>query len=234
MKVLFAIDLLDGLCVRLEKGRFESAKIYSKDPLSTLQEMMRKGAKDFHVIDLNGAREGVPRHLAVLKGMRERIKGYMEVGGGVRSLEALEALRSLGIDGIILGTEALDGELLWQLEDLKGLILGLDVLDGTPMVRGWRQKARRGVEEILEVAEERQFMAILVTAIERDGMLSGPDFRLLEGLMEKTSLPIIASGGVATLSDLRRLKAMGVYGVVVGRAIYEGRISIEEAVLYGD
>jgi phosphoribosylformimino-5-aminoimidazole carboxamide ribotide isomerase len=234
MKVLFAIDLLDGLCVRLEKGRFESAKIYSKDPLSTLQEMMRKGAKDFHVIDLNGAREGVPRHLAVLKGMRERIKGYMEVGGGVRSLETLEALRSLGIDGIILGTEALDGELLWQLEDLKGLILGLDVLDGTPMVRGWRQKARRGVEEILEVAEERQFMAILVTAIERDGMLSGPDFRLLEGLMEKTSLPIIASGGVATLSDLRRLKAMGVYGVVVGRAIYEGRISIEEAVLYGD
>ncbi|MEM3018557.1 MAG: 1-(5-phosphoribosyl)-5-[(5-phosphoribosylamino)methylideneamino] imidazole-4-carboxamide isomerase [Candidatus Bathyarchaeia archaeon] len=234
MKVLFAIDLLDGMCVRLERGSFETSKVYSLDPLSTLHNMMDKGAKDFHIIDLNGARDGVPRHIELVRSMRGRIEGYMQVGGGVRTLEVIERFRELGADGIILGTEALDGELIWQLHDFRGLILALDVLDGVPMVRGWRQKARRSVEQILEIAEEKGFMAILVTAIERDGMLSGPDLSFLETLLGKTKLPLIASGGVADSEDLRRLKDMGLFGAVVGKAIYEGKIKVEEAVKYAD
>jgi phosphoribosylformimino-5-aminoimidazole carboxamide ribotide isomerase len=231
MKILFAVDLMDGKCVRLTKGDFSKVKVYSSDPKAQVEEMVNKGARDFHIIDLDGAREGKPKNQWVIREMRKIIPGYMQVGGGIRSREVVRMFLEWGVDGIIVGTKAYrDPDFLRSLKGLGKIVLGVDIANGKPMIMGWKKEAKIGLNEILEIAEACEVSSLLVTSIERDGTLSGPDFETLRTIKSQTKIPIIASGGITRKEDIKALKGMGMDGVVVGKAIYERILSIEDVI----
>jgi len=235
VKPLFAMDLMGGKTVRLRKGNFEEVTVYSDDPPAMIEEMVRRGARDFHIIDLDGARGGEPVHGDIIKKIRVIVKGYMEVGGGIRTDDTIKYYTDLGIDGIIIGTRALEDEDFFErLSQFGNIVLGLDLLEGKPMARGWKSAVDRDVPGILTAAERIGIMAVLCTSIERDGMLTGPDFEGLKAISAMTRLPVIASGGVSKIEDVRRLKEADVWATIIGKAFYEGFISIEEAMGYAD
>jgi phosphoribosylformimino-5-aminoimidazole carboxamide ribotide isomerase len=235
MKALFAMDLIDNKAVRLQKGDYSKVTVYSEDPLLKIDEMIERGAKDFHIIDLDGARTGSPCHGDLIKKIRQHVKGYMEVGGGIRKDTVIEDYLDCGLDGIIVGTAALEEDAFFQnLARYDRIVLGLDLLDGRPMVRGWKAAVDRDMGEILDASAKLGIMAILCTSIARDGMLSGPDYDALAMMQGMTSIPLIASGGVTDIDDVKRLRDMGVWAAILGKAVYEGLISIEEAAQYAD
>jgi phosphoribosylformimino-5-aminoimidazole carboxamide ribotide isomerase len=235
MKALFAMDLIGGECVRLVKGDFSKVTVYSKKPVSKIEELVQRGAKDFHIIDLDGARTGLPAHRETIRQIREKVPGYMEVGGGIRRDDDIRDYSAMDVNGIIVGTQALEDDLFFKrLSIYSNIVLGLDVLDGKPMVRGWKNAIDRGVEEILKEAKQIGVMAVLCTNVAKDGMLSGPDYDGMKKMMQWTDIPLIASGGVTNIDDVKRLKDLGVWAVILGKAIYEGLIKVEEAVKYAD
>ncbi|HVN96259.1 MAG TPA: 1-(5-phosphoribosyl)-5-[(5-phosphoribosylamino)methylideneamino] imidazole-4-carboxamide isomerase [Syntrophorhabdaceae bacterium] len=235
MKALFAMDLMGGKSVRLMKGDFTKVTVYSDNPVEKIQEMIQRGARDFHIIDLDGARMGRKVHHKVIEQIRQMVTGYMEVGGGVRELEDINYYRDMGLNGIIVGTRALEDDAFFKaLGAFGNIILGLDLFQGKPMVRGWKRAVNRDVEEVLDAAKQTGVMAVLCTSIERDGMLTGPDYAGLKMLAAITDLPLIASGGVTTIDDVKRLKDTGVFATILGKAVYEGLIKIEEAIAYAD
>lgn len=235
MKALFAMDLMNNKTVRLQKGDFEKVTVYSDNPIDKIGEMVQRGARDFHIIDLDGARTGKRTHHELIKKMRLAIEGYMEVGGGIRDENDIEYYTESGLDGIILGTRALEDNTFFKnLSRFKNIILGLDLLHGIPMVRGWKTAVDKDIKQILEESEQIGIMAILSTSISRDGMLTGPDYEGLKNIIAMTHIPVIASGGVTHIDDVKRLKDMGAWAVILGKAIYEGMIKIEEAVKYAD
>lgn len=235
MKALFAMDLMGGKAVRLQKGDFEKVTVYSDNPVAMIEGMIGRGARDFHIIDLDGARTGRPVHGDIIKKIRAKVKGYMEVGGGIRDEETIGFYSESGVDGIIVGTRALEDEIFFEgLSKFHNIILGLDLLGGKPMSRGWKSAVDRDAGAILKTAERIGTMAVLCTSIERDGMLTGPDFAGLRQISEMTTLPVIASGGVSNIDDVRRLKETNVWAAIIGKAFYEGFIRIEEAIGYAD
>jgi phosphoribosylformimino-5-aminoimidazole carboxamide ribotide isomerase len=235
MKALFAMDLIDNKAVRLIRGDFTKVTIYSEDPVAKIEEMIDRGARDFHIIDLDGARTGKRVHHEIIKSIRLKVNGYMETGGGIRTEDDIKYYSDLGIDGLIVGTQALEDDGFFQgLSVFNNIILGLDLLEGKPMSRGWKTTVDKDIRELLESSDKIGIMAVLCTSIARDGMLAGPDYDGLEALLKITSLPVIASGGVTCIDDVRRLKDMGVWAAILGKAVYEGLIKIEEAVKYAD
>lgn len=235
MKILWAMDLIEGQAVRLFKGDFARKTVYSDRPTDKVAEMVRAGAQDFHIIDLDGARLGEPVHSELIAEIRTRVPGYMETGGGIRSEDDIAWYRSRGLDGVIVGTRALlDPGFLMNLPSRDHVVLGLDMFEGRPMVRGWKEASEIRTEEILEGAVKAGVLAILYTSIIRDGTLEGPDLEGIRKMQEMTSLPIIASGGVSSVEDIERLKEMDVWATIVGKAFYEGRVGIEEAMHYAD
>ncbi len=235
MKAFFAMDLIGGECVRLVKGDFSKVTVYSKNPVEKIEELVQRGAKDFHIIDLDGARTGQRVNTEIIRKIRGKVPGYMEVGGGIRRDEDIRDYSARGIDGIIVGTQALEDNLFFKrLSQYDNIVLGLDVLDGKPMVRGWKNAIDRSVEEILEEAKQVGIMAILCTNVAKDGMLKGPDYEGMKKMVQLTDTPLIASGGVTSIDDVKRLKDLGVWAVILGKAIYENLIKVEEAIQYAD
>jgi phosphoribosylformimino-5-aminoimidazole carboxamide ribotide isomerase len=235
MKTLFAMDLIDNKAVRLIRGDFTKTTVYSEDPVSKIEEMLERGARDFHIIDLDGARTGKRVHHEIIKKIRLKVDGYMETGGGIRTEDDIKYYSNMDIDGVIVGTQALEDDNFFQgLSGLKNIILGLDLLEGKPMSRGWKTAVDKNINEVLEASERIGIMAVLCTSIARDGMLSGPDYDGLKELLKMTKLPVIASGGVTSIDDVKRLKDMGAWATILGKAVYEGLIKIEEAVKYAD
>ena len=229
------MDLMDGKCVRLKKGDFAQVTVYSENPVEKIKEMRERGARDFHIIDLDGARTGARTHHAIIQGIRQEVEGYMEVGGGIRDVGDIKYYSECGLNGIIIGTRALEDDTFFEgLNTFKNIILGLDLYEGKPMSRGWKTAVNKDVQEILDASARIGIMAILCTSIERDGMLTGPDYDGLKKLAAMTKLPIIASGGVTTIDDVKRLKDSGVWATILGKAVYEGLIKIEEAAAYAD
>jgi phosphoribosylformimino-5-aminoimidazole carboxamide ribotide isomerase len=235
MKALFAMDLMNGKCVRLKKGDFTQVTVYSEDPVNKIEEMRAKGAHDFHIIDLDGARTGERTHHEIIGNIRKNVEGYMEVGGGIRDVNDIQYYGERGLNGIIIGTRALEDDIFFEgLSKFKNIVLGLDLYEGKPMVRGWKTAVNKDIQELLDASERIGIMAILCTSIERDGMLTGPDYAGLKKLASQTKLPVIASGGVTTIDDVKKLKDSGVWAAILGKAVYEGLIKIEEAVTYAD
>ncbi|MCX8111204.1 MAG: 1-(5-phosphoribosyl)-5-[(5-phosphoribosylamino)methylideneamino] imidazole-4-carboxamide isomerase [Syntrophorhabdaceae bacterium] len=235
MKALFAMDLIGGKAVRLKKGNYSDVTVYSDNPVEKIKDMIRQGARDFHIVDLDGAREGIPIHYELIRQIRGQINGYMEVGGGIREEDTIKKYSEIGIDGIIIGTRALeDRDFFRGLSRFRNIILGLDVYEGRPMIKGWTKPADRTIEEIIKESEEIGIKALLCTSIARDGMLTGPDLEALKNIQRLTHIPVIASGGVSSIEDVKTLKSMGVWAVILGKAVYEGLIKIEEAIKYAD
>jgi phosphoribosylformimino-5-aminoimidazole carboxamide ribotide isomerase len=230
VKIFFAMDLIGGRAVRLVKGDFSQVTVYSNDPLGTIESMRRAGARDFHIIDLDGARTGTRVHSDLIAAIRQKVGGYMEVGGGIRTEEDIAYYSAMGLDGVIVGTRALEDRTFFQtLSKSRNIVLGLDLYEGKTMVKGWKEAGTISLDELLELGSASGVMALLLTSIARDGTLSGPDLDAIRMMQGKTALPIIASGGVSSVEDLVRLKEMDVWAAIVGKAFYEGRIAIEEA-----
>jgi phosphoribosylformimino-5-aminoimidazole carboxamide ribotide isomerase len=235
VKALFAMDLMGGKCVRLKKGDFTQVTVYSDNPVEKIVEMRERGARDFHIIDLDGARTGARTHHEIIGKIRQEVEGYMEVGGGIRDVDDIKYYDGLGLNGIIIGTRALEDDTFFEgLNIFKNIVLGLDLYEGKPMARGWLTTVNKDIREILDTSGRIGIMAILCTSIERDGMLTGPDYEGLKKLATMTKLPIIASGGVTTIDDVKKLKDSGVWAAILGKAVYEGLIKIEEAAAYAD
>lgn len=235
MEIIPSIDLLGGRVVRLEQGDYARETRFDRAPAELARDFVAAGVDRIHVVDLDGAREGRGRNTEIVQAiLRAAGKTPVQVGGGVRSRDAVEQLLELGADRVVMGTAALENPELVQevAEHWPGrLVLGLDTRGGQVAVRGWERVEARTPGEVLEGFAGLPFGAVLHTEIGRDGMLEGPDVAGTEALARTTALPVIASGGVGRLEDLLELaRTRVIAGAIVGRAFYEGRIDLARAV----
>lgn len=236
MLILPAIDLLGGQCVRLSQGDYSKEKVYNSDPVRVASEFEAQGATFIHVVDLDGAKSGEPKNWAALEGIVKAISIPIEVGGGVRSLEMAKRLLDIGIRRVVIGTKLVEDEelaevLFTELEDK--VVAGIDARDGKAAVAGWVQQSSISAVELAVKMERLGARRIILTDIAHDGMLTGPNTALLLEVTRAVKIPIIQSGGIGALSDLELLYDMKEgrpEGVIVGRAIYEGKFTVQQAV----
>jgi len=234
MEVIPAIDISDGVCVRLYQGDFERETIYSTDPVSVARQWEEMGATRIHVVDLNGAAKGNLANLECITQIVSQSKVRIQVGGGIRSIETAERLLDLGVDRVIIGTSAIENpSMVHQLCIKRGtdtIIVAVDAKDGLVAIRGWQQTTSVAAIDLGKKMSEIGVTRLLYTDISRDGTLSEPNFDSTKHLVQHTGLHIVASGGVASLAHITELIETGVEGVVVGRAIYTGDIILREAI----
>jgi len=236
MIVIPAIDLKEGRCVRLEQGLMEKDTVYSDDPASQARAWQDMGGELLHIVDLDGAFAGIPRNREAIEAIVRAVDIPTELGGGIRDLATVEAYLALGIDRVILGTVAKENPALVKEACTRfpgRIVVGIDAKDGLVAVRGWADITEKGASEMAKEMEGFGVEAIIYTDIARDGMMQGPNIEATGTLAEAISIPVIASGGVSSLQDIRNLlaiEAKGVTGVITGKAIYSGALDLREAV----
>lgn len=228
-----AIDLKAGQVVRLKQGRMADITIYESDPARVAARWSAAGATWIHAVDLDGAFTGLPGNLPAIQAICKAAgAASVQVGGGVRSMEAVEALLRLGVSRVIIGTRALEGDLVARAVERFGpdrIAVGIDAREGLVATDGWVTLSNVTAIDLARQVGEAGVRQIIYTDIATDGMLAGPDFDGITA-MARTGLQIIASGGIASLDDLRRLMAIpGVSGAILGKALYTGAIDLEEA-----
>lgn len=235
MLVLPAIDLRGGKVVRLSQGDYERQTVYSDDPVAVANEFASAGAEWIHVVDLDAAREGRPRNTAAVENIRGAVSVGIELGGGARNEDVIRQMLSGGADRVVVGSAAVK-DWPWFLRllekaDLVGkLALGLDARQGLLAVHGWTEQSDTTAEELARQVSGSSLGAIVYTDIARDGMLSGVNVEATARVIQATDVPVIASGGVGSLDDVSRCRDIGCAGVIIGRAWYEGRIDLPEAI----
>jgi len=236
MIILPAIDLKEGRCVRLEQGLMDKDTVYNDNPAAQARIWQEQGGELLHIVDLDGAFAGVPKNREAIRAIIEAIDIPSELGGGIRDLQTIEAYLELGIDRVILGTVAKENPALVEEACKKfpgRIVVGIDAKDGLVAVRGWADVTEKLATEMAREMEGFGVEAIIYTDIARDGMMQGPNIEATRALAESINIPVIASGGLSTLDDIRRLMAIessGVTGVITGKAIYSGAIDLREAV----
>ncbi|MEM7760514.1 MAG: 1-(5-phosphoribosyl)-5-[(5-phosphoribosylamino)methylideneamino]imidazole-4-carboxamide isomerase [Cyanobacteria bacterium P01_A01_bin.40] len=236
MEVIPAIDLLDGKCVRLYQGDYNQADIFSDNPVEIARQWAAEGAPRLHVVDLDGAKAGKSVNLSAIEAIANAIEIPVQVGGGLRDRAGVSRLLNTGVKQAILGTVAVEQpELVTELCDEfpKQIIVGIDARNGQVATRGWLETSEIAATDLAKRMAQQGAAAIIYTDIHRDGTLSGPNMPALRELAESIDIPVIASGGVSSLTDLLSLlslESVGVTGAIVGRAIYTGDVSLKEAV----
>lgn len=233
MLLIPAIDLKGGRCVRLIQGRADRAKVYSSDPAQVARRWQEEGARYLHIVDLDGAFSGEAKNLPALKRILEAITIPIEFGGGVRSLGIIAKLLSLGVGRVILGTAAIENKGLVQRAiqrfGSERIVVGIDARGGKVSVRGWKKRTE---VKALSLARRMKALGVrrfIYTDIARDGMLSGPNLPALKKMAKESGLAVIASGGISTLKDIQKVAALGVEGMIIGKALYEGKFTLREA-----
>lgn len=235
MQIIPAIDLLDGHCVRLHQGDYDQVTRFSDDPVAQALEWQRQGASRLHLVDLDGARRGEPVNDAAVRAITAALTIPVQLGGGVRSAERAEELLAYGLDRVILGTAAIENPGL--VRELAArhpgrIVVGIDAKDGKVATRGWLEQSAVEATELAAAFAASGVAALITTDIATDGTLAGPNLAFLRSMATAASIPVIASGGVGCLADLLSLlslEPLGVEGVIVGRALYDGRIDLAEA-----
>lgn len=236
MIIIPAIDIKDGKCVRLAQGKFDRVTTYADNPVEIALAWMEKGAELIHIVDLDGSVAGLPRNANIVLDIVKNINVPIQVGGGIRDMETIRFYLNNGISGVILGTTALQNEKTVRdaCAEFPGrIILGIDALSGKVAVRGWTQTTEKNAVDLAKHYEKFGIKAIIYTDIERDGMGTGINVQATKELAKAVSIPVIASGGVASLADIDNLLAIEdceIYGVIIGRALYTGAVSLEEAI----
>ncbi|MFZ5449419.1 MAG: 1-(5-phosphoribosyl)-5-[(5-phosphoribosylamino)methylideneamino]imidazole-4-carboxamide isomerase [Thermodesulfobacteriota bacterium] len=236
MLIIPAIDLKDGKCVRLRQGRAEDVTVFSDDPAATGLVWQKAGAQLLHVVDLDGAFGSEPKNLRSVQALRQALSIPIQLGGGLRTLKAVDHYINLGIDRLILGTAALEDPKLaaHACADHPGRIaFGLDARDGFLAVKGWTETSRKTVLEVARDLAKLKPAAFIYTDIARDGVKTGVNVAATKTLAEAVDVPVIASGGVSSLDDIRALlplEPLGVVGVITGRALYDGSLDLKEAI----
>lgn len=232
MIILPAIDLFDKKAVRLYKGDYAQMTVYSDAPLEVAQDFARQGAKYIHMVDLEGARDGTTPNLSVVRQVARQTGLFVEIGGGIRNMETVEKYLSAGVGRVILGTAAIqDRDLLKQAVARFGekIAVGADVKDGCIAIKGWLEKSAVTLEAFMQDMESIGVKTVICTDISRDGAMRGTNLALYRELSQKYSMEIIASGGVSSLEDVRKLRQMDLYGAIIGKAYYTGDISLRQA-----
>lgn len=234
MIIFPAIDLINGECVRLTKGSFDTVQVFSNDPVRMAQRFETEGASWLHVIDLNGAETGTTKNTEVIKNILDNTNLQLQVGGGIRSKKKIKELLQLGVTRVILGSYAVN-----QLDDLSDLlkefqnqiIVSVDSVNGFVTTSGWAETSKYETLEFCKILESKGVDTIVYTDIDKDGMMEGPNFNDLFMLSRETSLNIIASGGVSSFSDVKQLQVSNLYGAIIGKAIYLNKLTVKEAIL---
>ncbi|ACN99716.1 1-(5-phosphoribosyl)-5-[(5-phosphoribosylamino)methylideneamino]imidazole-4-carboxamide isomerase [Sulfurihydrogenibium azorense Az-Fu1] len=232
--IIPAIDLKDGKVVRLYKGEFDKVKVYKDNPVDMAKYFQDCGAVHIHVVDLDGALEGKPKNYKVVESIVKSVDILVEFGGGLRSYEAVKSMFEIGVDRVVIGSLAYENqeEFLRIVEDFKNkVIVGIDAKDGKVAIKGWVEKTDYTPLEFAKKYDDLDIFGFLYTDVNRDGAMVGPNLEGTKYLAENLKHFVIASGGVGSLQDvinLYKLKDYGVFGVVVGKAIYEGKIKLEE------
>jgi len=233
MNIFPAIDLYDGKAVRLFKGDYNAMTVYSDNPTEIALDFKNQGAKYMHVVDLEGAKSGETPNLEIVARLVSSFDGFVEIGGGIRSLEVVKKYVDIGVSRVILGTAALtDREFLKAAISLYGekIAVGVDIRDGFVAIKGWTEKSDTSAFDFCEELEELGVKTIICTDISKDGAMMGTNHTLYKQLSEKLSINIIASGGVSSIDDVLLLKKMKLYGAIIGKAYYTGAISLPEAI----
>ncbi len=234
MIIIPAIDLKDGRCVRLLQGKKEAVTVYSEDPASMAKHWAGMGAELLHVVDLDGAFTGTQKNLDVIMEIRKAIRIPIELGGGIRDIENIEKLINLGIDRVIIGTSAINKPDMVKkaCEKFSGKVfVGVDARDGKAAVKGWVEITEWDAVDFAKKMEADGAAGIIYTDIARDGMLSGPNLDAMAKMADAIQIPVIASGGVSTITDINNLMQIkNLWGVITGKALYEGTLDLKEAI----
>ena len=233
MKIFPAIDLYDKKAVRLFKGDYAQMTVYSENPLDVARDFENAGAEFIHMVDLEGAKNGTTPNLDIVKSIAQGTGLFVEIGGGIRSMETVKAYLDNGVGRVILGTSAVTDEaFLTEAVNTYGekIAVGADVKDGYIAIKGWIEKSQYSLEEFLSKMEKIGVKTVICTDISKDGAMKGTNLELYKSLNEKYTLDIIASGGVSTIDDILALKEMDMYGAIIGKAYYTGAIDLKEAI----
>jgi phosphoribosylformimino-5-aminoimidazole carboxamide ribotide isomerase len=241
MYIIPAIDLINGKCVRLIQGQYQHQITYQDDPLRQAKEFISQGAQWLHIIDLDGAKHGKPVNTDAISaiaalgkpvlGGAERLK--IEVGGGLRNEEAIKELFDLGVERAIIGTKAVS-DFAWfsrMAEKFTGrIVLGLDARGSKVATYGWTQDSPEILLDFAKKAAKLPLAAIIYTDITKDGMMAGPNFNRTKTLIDAVDVPVIASGGISTIDDIKKLAKIGASAVIIGRSLYEGTLKLSDAI----
>ena len=234
--IIPAIDIKDGKCVRLAQGDFDRMTVYSNNPVDMAILWAGKGAELIHIVDLDGSVAGLPRNAGIILEIARKIGVPIQVGGGIRNMATIDYYLHNGVSSVILGTAALQDEEFVRAAGVAHqgrVILGIDALNGFVAVRGWTQNTGDRAIDLAKRYENSGLKAIVYTDIKRDGMETGVNIESTCELARAVNMPVIASGGVATITDVENLLAVKnclIYGVIIGRALYTGAINLEEAI----
>lgn len=236
MDVIPAIDLLEEKCVRLVQGDYQRAQVFNDNPVEVAKQWVEQGASRLHVVDLDGAKLGQPVNTKAIEAIVQAVPVPVQVGGGLRSRSGVTQLLTLGVDRVIIGTAAVeDPSLVQQLcTEFPGkIVVGIDARQGWVATHGWLETSEIAAIDLAEQMTQLGVTTMIYTDIHRDGTLSGPNLDALRELASHISIPVIASGGVSSITDLlslMTLEPLGVRAVIVGRALYTGDISLKEAI----
>lgn len=235
MMIIPAIDIMDRSVVRLRQGKFDSEKIYSENPVKVAGEWKDRGALILHIVDLDGARLGRPVNMDVIREIVKEVRVDIQLGGGLRTEEDIESAFRIGSSFAVIGTSAITDEAFSRaiLEKFgEKIIFAVDVTDGKLAIKGWKERSDTDAIDYVKKLALLGAKRIIYTDISRDGMMQGPNLETLKSVLQATSLEVIASGGVSSLDDIKILGAMegqGLKGIIVGKALYEGKINFKEA-----
>ena len=232
MEILPAIDLIDGKCVRLIQGEYDRKITYKDNPVQQAQDFADAGARWLHIVDLDGAKLGKPCNAEVVAEIAAKVPLKIELGGGIRDEDAISTMLEAGVTRLILGSSAVKQfdwfcDMARKYPDL--LVLGLDARGSSVATEGWLQQGGYEILDFAKKCDGLPLAAIVYTDISKDGMLAGPNIERTKQLVEAVDLPIVAAGGVTTAEDVKTLKAANVAGAIIGRALYEGTITLTDA-----
>ena len=236
IEIIPAIDLKEGKCVRLLQGDMDRATVFSENPVETALRWEAEGGQRLHVVDLDGAFKGEPKNRKIIEDIVDALRIPVQVGGGIRDIETIDAYVNMGVDRVILGTIAhTNPELVAKACDIYHgrIVVGIDAKDGKVAIQGWAEVTSKSAMELATEYEEYGVAAIIYTDISKDGMMQGPSIEATRYLALSVDIPIIASGGVSSLDDIKHLlplEADGVEGVITGKAIYSGALDLKEAI----
>ena len=233
MLIFPAIDLFEGKAVRLLKGDYARMTVYSEDPLSVARDFAAQGATCLHLVDLEGAKSGTTPNIDTIRRLAAESNLFTEVGGGIRTMNTVRAYLDAGVDRVILGTAAVKDEaFLREAVSAYGekIAVGVDIRDGKVAIHGWTETSEIDAMDFMAKLEQIGVRTVICTDISRDGAMAGTNHDLYRQLSEKYALQIIASGGVSSLEDVRRLAKRNLHGAIIGKAYYTGAISLKEAI----
>ena len=233
MNIFPAIDLVGGKAVRLYKGDYAQMTVYDDDPLKTARKFEAAGAHYIHMVDLEGARDGGTPNFEVVRRVAQNTGLFVEIGGGIRDMAVIEKYLNTGVKRVILGTAAIADEAFSRaaIEQYgEAIALGADVKDGEVAIRGWLELSGMTLDAFCEKYQAMGARTLICTDVSRDGAMQGANRALYAELQRKYRMDIVASGGVSTLEDVKALSALGLYGAIIGKAVYTGDIDLKEAI----